>query len=151
MFLADPKVNLQIEKLIQKANKRFFLLLRYNRAGLPQNRLKDVYSSVMRSCLEYSVPVYHSQLNQSQTNMLEKVQKRCLKLIYGYDESYEELLKQSGLKSLEDRRIIIQFGKFVNNTVKKSKITALVPPNSSTRMGRHTNKYLEETSTQRLP
>ena len=144
-FSTKPNVGLQVENIIKKANKRFFVLLRYKRAGLPTSRLKDVYTSVMRSCLEYCSPVYHPQLAQYQIDLLEKIQKRCLRMIYGYDKEYQELLNISGLSSLEERRTS-QFGKFANSTVKNPKYHHWFPPNNSLRKGRHTLKYLEETS-----
>ena len=99
----------------------------------------------MRSCLEYSSPVYHPQLNQYQKNQLEKVQKRSLRLIYGYDKTYEELLRESGITSLEDR-CTLQYNKFTENAQKTPKYKHWFPPNNNLRSGWHTNKYLEETS-----
>ena len=89
--------------------------------------------------------MYHSQLNQHQKNQLEKVQKRSLRLIYGYDKSYEDLLRESGLKKLEDRRTL-QFNRFAENTLKNQKYNHWFPPNNNLRYGRHTHRYLEETS-----
>ena len=145
MFSKDPTVALQLEHICKKANKRFFLLLRHKRAGLSNDRLRDVYSSVIRSCIEYSSPVYHSQLTQYQINMLEKIQKRCLRAIYGYDKDYETLLQISGLSTLEDRRVV-QFQKFATKTLKNKKYAHWFPPNNNLRVGRHTNKFLEEKS-----
>ena len=96
--------------------------------------------------LGISVPVYHPQLNQTQINQLERVQRRCLRLIYGYGKSYSELLQESGLSSLEERRIL-QFQKFAANSLKNQKYQHWFPPNTNTRVGRHTHKYLEEKST----
>ena len=101
--------------------------------------------SVIRSCLEYSSPVYHSQLNQHQKNQLEKVQKRSLRLIYGYDKTYEDLLRESGLNKLEDRRTL-QFNRFAEKAIKNQKYNHWFPPNNNLRSGRHTHRYLEETS-----
>ena len=145
-FSREPTVSLQLDYLIKKANKRFFLLLRHKRAGLPSNRLRDVYSSVICSCLEYSSPVYHSQLNQGQINMLEKMQKRCLRAFYGYHLDYQDLLQISGLSSMEDRRRV-RFQKFAENTIKNPKYKHWFPLNTNTRSGRFTHKYLEEQST----
>ena len=119
-FSSEPTVSLQLERIARKANKRFFLLLRHKKAGLPMDRLKDLYTSVIRSCLEYSSPVYHSQLNQHQIDMLEGIQKRCLRAIYGYNNEYQTLLIKSGLTTLEDRHIKL-FAIFANKTVKNPK------------------------------
>ena len=144
-FSKDPNVSHQLDYLFKKANKRFFILLRHKKAGLPNNRLRDVYSSIIRSCLEYSSPVYHSQLNQGHINLLERMQKRCLRAIYGYEYDYQTLLQMSGLRSLEDRRRT-RFEKFTKNTLKNPKYSHWFPPNNNTRSGRHTHKYLEERS-----
>ena len=41
---------------------------------------------------------------QYEKNRLEKLQKNCLRSIYGFDKSYEDLLNESGLLTLEERR-----------------------------------------------
>ena len=43
-------------------------------------------------------------LTKKQSNDLELVQKKCLRCIYGYDKSYDDLLKESGLDPLKTRR-----------------------------------------------
>ena len=68
------------------------------RSGLLKERLKDIYCAMNRSILEYSSNVYHSMINKSQSNELEKIQKRCLKIIYGYELDYDSLLEKSGLE-----------------------------------------------------
>ena len=45
-------------------------------------------------------------LTKHQSNILENIQKRCLKCMYGYDKSYVDLLEESGLKTLQERRNI---------------------------------------------
>ena len=119
LFAEKPTVHAQIQNIIKKANKRFFVLLKYKRAGISKERLKDVFTSIIRSVLEYSSPAYHSQLTKHLTNLLEKVQKRSLRLIYGYEKDYASLLTESGLQSLERRREIL-FNKFARKTLKKS-------------------------------
>ena len=39
----EPNVKLQIDSIIKKANKPYFLLLRHKRAGHPTTRLRDIY------------------------------------------------------------------------------------------------------------
>ena len=41
---------------------------------------------------------------QYEKNRLERIQKNCLRSIYGFDKTYEELLSESGLRTLEERR-----------------------------------------------
>ena len=51
----------------------------------------------------------------------------------------------SGIASLEERRTA-QFNKFAQNALKNPNYKHWFPPNNNLRSGRHTNKYLEETS-----
>ena len=54
VFDNKPTVEAQINNLVRKANKRFFIILKHKKAGIPKERLKDIYSSVIRSVLEFS-------------------------------------------------------------------------------------------------
>ena len=85
-------------------------------AGLNVNKekLKNIYCSIVRSVIEYSSVIYG--LAKYQAKKLEDIQKRCLKTMFGYDKSYEELLQLSNLKTLEERRCdsLIKFEKNCN-------------------------------------
>ena len=71
---------------------------------MPGKDLKKLYCSLIRLVLEYSSVTYHSMLSKGQENELEKIQKKCLRCMYGYDKSYSELLKESELEPLKTRR-----------------------------------------------
>ena len=59
---------------------------------------------MLRPFLEYCAPVFDPMLTQEQIVLIERQQKRALKIIYGFGQTYEELLQKSGISSLEDRR-----------------------------------------------
>ena len=145
-FSETPTVQAQLDYLMRKANKRLFLLLNFKRSGVPKDKLKDLYGTMNRYILEYTSNVYHPQLNKGQSNQLEKIQKRCLRIIYGYEHDYATLLNMSGLQTLEERRVN-SFDKFTKNTAKNPKYNHWFPINPAERTGRNTNKYLEETAT----
>ena len=101
----------------------------------------------MRSVLEFSSNVYHSQLNRQISNLLEKMQKRVLRLIYGYEKSYIDLLQESQLESLEQRREK-NLIKFAQKTLKNPKYGPhWFPERELIRRNRNTTPYLEETAT----
>ena len=57
------------------------------------------------SYILYGIQVYHyNSLPNYLSLSLERVQKRALKIIYGYDNHYREALQMAGLKTLKDRR-----------------------------------------------
>ena len=142
-FSPKPTVNLQVEKLIRKANKRIYLLLNYKRYNLPQDRLKTIYTSSIRSILEYSSNTYHSQINRGLNNQIERIQKKCLKIIYGYNKTYDQLLSQSNLKKMESRREKL-FEKFAHKTQKNPKYQHWFPRKEIIRETRKQRPYLEE-------
>ena len=149
-FSEKPTVHLQVEKLLRRANKRIYLLLTYKKNGVPKGKLKTIYTSNIRSVLEYTCNTYHSQLNRGQINLIERAQKRCLKIIYGYTKSYVELLNESGLETMEARRVRL-FEKFTKKTADNPKYNAWFPQKDCIRDTRKPRPYVEERATsQRL-
>ncbi len=74
------------------------------RAGINSTEyVVSVYCSLIRSILEYASPVWHAGLTKTQSDRIEGIQKRCLKIVFP-DLSYDEVLFVSGLEKLSVRR-----------------------------------------------
>ena len=69
-------------------------------------------------------------LAKYEKNRLENVQKHCLRCIFGFEKTYEELLEVSGLSSLEERRKI-SLKKFAERAVKNDQFKGWFPLNSN--------------------
>ena len=119
------------------------MLLHYKRSGLSTEKLKEIYCAMTRSIIEYTSVVYHSHLNVGQSNEQEKIQKRYLRALYGYDLKYDESLSVSGLSTLKDWRIRA-FEKCATNTTKNPKYAHWFPQRQLARHTRTNNLYLEE-------
>ena len=80
---------------------------------MTQTELTKVYHSVTRAIIEFCAPVYSGMLTGEQVNRLEKMQEKCLKIIYGHELCYEKLLEKSGLDTLQVRRktLCVNFAK----------------------------------------
>lgn len=89
--------------IISKASKRIFVLSQLTRSGVSNSDVVKVYCSIIRSVLEYCAPVWHPGLTRTQSDEIEKVQKRCLRIIFPH-ESYRSALSTCGLERLCDRR-----------------------------------------------
>ena len=63
---ADFKWEKQMEMMLQRANAGISSLKLLSRHGIPSDYLLRVYTSFIRSCLEYSSPVWHYGLTQEQ-------------------------------------------------------------------------------------
>jgi hypothetical protein len=100
---SNLKWNAHIKMMVQKANKRLYLLRLCSRAGVSSLDLVMIYTSLVRSVMEYCCIVWHSSLPKYLHDELERVQKRALAIIFpNYD--YSESLKVSKLCTLYERR-----------------------------------------------
>jgi len=86
-----------------------------------------VYTSIIRSVLEYACPVWHPGLTKKPSKDIECVQKRCLKLLFPA-LSYTESLTKFGLKRLDDRRDMITQSMFRQIKYPKHPLPYLLPP-----------------------
>ena len=110
---------------------------------MPGRDLTKLYSALVRSVLEYSSVTYHSLLTRKQENDLETVQKKCLRCIFGYGKSYEDLLSESGMTTLKVRRERA-VEKFARKTEGNPVYSHWFPPNPNPTSERNPTKYLEE-------
>jgi hypothetical protein len=92
-----------VSHIVSKASKRLYIVYQLLRAGVSSSDVLTVYCALIRSVLEYCAPVWHCGLTQSQTDEIESVQKRVLKLIYP-ELNYSDALFVSGLERLSLRR-----------------------------------------------
>ena len=70
----------------------------------PSCSLLHICLAVDRSVLEYTAPVWHHSLNKSQTNQIEAIQKRAIRIIFSYacDMPYTSALFVAGIANLTD-------------------------------------------------
>ena len=88
------------------------------RSGFNRNDLLTAYTTLIRPVFDFAAVTYHSLLTRDQTNALERLQKRAIKLIDDNYTGYETSLSNLGLTTLEDRRLALIDGflrKAVNN------------------------------------
>ena len=100
------KWDIQTDNMCSKASQRLYLLSCLRRAGMSDKDLVKYYMSVVRSVVEQSCPVWHAGLTVEQSNQIELIQKRALKIIY-HNLGYEEALVKANLTTLKVRRDIL--------------------------------------------
>ncbi len=100
---ADLNWSAHVRYMLTKASKRIFVITFLARSCISVADLLTVYCAIVRSVLEYASPVWHCGLSNSQSSEIERVQKRCLKIIFSL-LSYAEALAISGLERLSIRR-----------------------------------------------
>ena len=99
----DLKWNDHVEKIVNKASQRIYLLKQLRRFGLDAGDLKCFYVASIRSILGYSCQVFHYGLPQYLSDVIERIQKRALRIIYP-QLSYQDALDMLELQTLSTRR-----------------------------------------------
>ena len=96
----DAHINL----IKKKYRARSWLIRHLKNAGVPTCDLVKIYSTTVRSVIEYAAAIFHPMLTATQNEDIERLQRWTLKTIYGWDTPYDKALKLAGLPSLEERR-----------------------------------------------
>ena len=109
----------QIQMIRNKFRRKFWSLVHWKRAGLSGNHLYRLYCTYVRPVIETNSVVYHSMLSKTQCKDLEKLQKKAIRISYGNFNCYENVLKEHGLESLEQRRTKA-VRKFVSKTLESN-------------------------------
>ena len=138
VFSSDLSWQHHVDYIIKKASKRYFVIYNLNRARISPNDIITVYCALIRSILEYACPVWHSGLTSTQSNDIERVQKRCLRIVYP-ELSYRDALFVSGLEELATRRETITRNIFqdiknsnnvIHNVLQKYESNCILPTRS---------------------
>jgi hypothetical protein len=87
-----------VDYVIKKANSRLYALRKLKKAGLSDKDLVTIYSSFIRSRIEYTSPAW-STLTQGQSDLIESIQRRALRILLP-KMSYQDALNYTGLKKL---------------------------------------------------
>jgi len=71
-----------IEAILAKATQRLYFLKQLTRAGVPHFQLQHFYLTVIRPVREYASPVWHHLITNKQSDQIEAIQKRAIRIIY---------------------------------------------------------------------
>jgi uncharacterized spore protein YtfJ len=102
----DLKWNTNTVYIIKRAVKRLYLLKVLKGYNAAMEDLKAFYTGVIRSVLEYGAQIWNGNLTVEQSNDIERLQKRALRIILP-GMSYDHALRQSNLKTLKERRDVM--------------------------------------------
>ena len=73
--------------------------------GVPQDDLQEIYKCVVCLVLDFVAVAYHSLLAVKQSDLLERLQRCVLKVIYGWTVSYRTILENKNIETLAERRV----------------------------------------------
>ena len=100
---SDFRWNSHVDYIYKKACKRLYSLRILRRAGVDQASMLKVYTSSVRSLLEYALPVWQS-IPGYLSDKTESIQKRALKIVFPPADSYSDALELARMKTLAYRR-----------------------------------------------
>ena len=78
-----------VDSICAKINKRLFFLRKLKRAAMTNGDLVAYYCTVIRPVAEYACAVWHTSLTEGQSEQLEHLQRRAIKIIFGDKLDYE--------------------------------------------------------------
>ena len=86
-----------------------YFLKQLTRAGVPHLQLQHFYLTVIRPVLEYAPPVWHHLITKKQSDQIEAIQKRAIRIIYlcaheWHDMPYTSAIFLADLPTMSDRR-----------------------------------------------
>ena len=90
---------------------------------MTKSDLVFIYKSVIRPVLDFASVVYHPMLNNGQVECLEKLQIRAVKVIFGHDASYTDIVQKGLIERLDERREVM-FKKFAVKCSKNPRFTS---------------------------
>jgi hypothetical protein len=124
----DLKWAQHVDAISAKAASRLYFLKQLKRTGAPLSDLLCFYTTVVRPVLEYACPVWHSSLTVAQSDMLESLQRRALRIIYCSD-NYAINMVLAGIDTLAIRRELLTAKFFKRNVLDSNSIlNYLLPP-----------------------
>ena len=100
--------------MLEEKMRRWLWILRHlRRSGVDAADLLFVYKSILRPVLDFAAPTYHAMLNKVLSNRLEALQRRAMKIIYGTERSYDDIIEKCNIERLDNRReeIFVRFAK----------------------------------------
>ena len=120
-------------------------MVNLKKAKLKKNVLLDLFKSLVRPILDYCAVVYGPMLTAEQSEMLERLQRQTLKLIFGFNIPYADLIEKNDITTLSQRRQEL-LDKFVVSNLDNEKFTGQWFPLKEEHHypTRHEKKYVEK-------
>ena len=111
---SDLKWDNQVQQMISRAARRLYILSVLKKSGVNANDLVTIYKAYIRPLMEFGVPVWGSGITNTQSDKIERIQRRALRfIVYPADLSYKQRLTRFNLPMLCERRndLLLRFGR----------------------------------------
>jgi len=138
---SDMSWQTHVEDMVARGSRALYMLHVLNKFHPPSDQMLAVYITYIRPLLEYGAPVFHAGLTIQQAKQIERVQMRALKIIGGYDHSYQQLMQEFKLETLATRRetLSLRLGKQILRSEKHRELLPQERQDISGRTTRHSH------------
>ena len=103
-FRSRPNVDAHVKFIKKRFYSKVWILRHFKRAGTDPDDILKVYLSYVRPCIEYASCVYGPLLTDEQSEDIEKLQERSMKICFGFGKTYQYLLEKTDTTRLSYRR-----------------------------------------------
>ena len=144
----DLKWNAHIDLICKKVATCLYFLRQLKQAKLPSYDLLLFHKTCIHPVAEYASPIFHNALPHYLSDVLEKLQKRALRIVYP-DLSYTQALDVSGITTLHERRdetSVLLFQQVLENS--NHKLHQLLPPQNNSNICSRQKRFFPITSGQ---
>ena len=94
----------QCDLIKRKFRSKFWSLVHWKKSGIIGKILYDLYVCFVRPVIETNCVIYHPMLTRKQSNEIEMMQKLAVKMCYGFNRHYDEIIASHNIRTLEQRR-----------------------------------------------
>ena len=109
------------------AQQRLYCLNMLRRSKLAPVEIIQIYASRIRPVLEYASPAWHAGFTVEQSDAIENIQKRALRIAFP-DLEYEDACQQASTPLLRERRISQCKALFAKMQDPSDKLNRILPP-----------------------
>lgn len=99
-----PTVNCHLNMMCTKFRAKLGSMRVLKKAGLGRSDLIKIYQCTIRPVVEFAAATYGPMLTQELGQMIESLQLRVMKIIYGNNVSYRSVIENTDIETLESRR-----------------------------------------------
>ena len=142
-FSSRPTPDAYLDTMIKRFRERYWTLRHLKHNGFTEKELVTVYTTIVRPVADYMMETYHSMMNDSYDEAVERLQTHALKCIFGPRLSARRLRELAGVSTLRQRRIE-HCDKFARKCADSPRFSHWFPPVSGRRSGRNGDEYKEE-------
>ena len=83
---------------------RYWMLRNLKKSGFTNEELVTVYTTMIRPVADYGAVVYHSSLTDQQDELLDTLQDKALRCVFGPGISGRKMRELAGISTLRSRR-----------------------------------------------